>query len=100
MIEDFKNGVRKITLGEDTTYISQIHVDGDEISSGICFSNKYSTNDKYNFQGDEVIIEITNFQGVMSYIKAGIELLKSWKIEGLDELYDKVLKDIDKMMKK
>jgi len=100
MIEDFKNGVRKITLGEGSTYISQILIDGDEISSGICFSNKYSANDKYSFNGDEVIIEITNFQGAMSYLKAGIELLKSWKIEGLDSLYDEVLKDIDKIIKK
>ena len=100
MIEDFKNGVRKVTLGEGTTYISQILVDGDNMSSGICFSNKYSTNNKYNFNGDEIIIEITNFQGAMSYLKAGIQLLKSWKIEGLDGLYDDVLKDIDEMMKK
>jgi len=100
MIENFKNGVRKITLGEGTTYISQVLVDGDTMSSGICFSNKYNTNEKYDFQGDEIIIEIVNFQGAMSYMKAVIELLKSWNIEGMEKEYDDLLKSIDMIIKK
>ena len=98
MIDDFNNGVRKVTLGEDTTYISQVLVDGDNMSSGICFSNKIPINKE--FIGDEVIIEITNFQGAMSYMRAVIELLKSWNIEGMEDKYEELLKDIDMIIKK
>jgi len=98
MIEDFKNGVRKVTLGEGTTYISQVLVDGDTMSSGICFSNKIPVNKE--FIGDEVIIEIVNFQGAMSYMRAVIELLKSWKIKGMEKEYEELLKDIDMIIKK
>ena len=98
MIEDFKNGVRKVTLGEGTTYISQVLVDGDTMSSGICFSSKMPINKE--FTGDEVIIEIVNFQGAMSYIKAIIELLKSWNIKGTEDKYEELLRDIDMIIKK
>jgi len=98
VIDDFNNGVRKVTLGEDTTYISQVLVDGDNMSSGICFSNKIPINKE--FIGDEVIIEITNFQGAMSYMRAVIELLKSWNIEGMEDKYEELLKDIDMIIKK
>jgi len=98
MIEDFKNGVRKITLGEGTTYISQVLIDKDIMSSGICFSSKMPINKE--FTGDEVIIEIVNFQGAMSYIKAIIELLKSWNIKGMEDKYEELLKNIDMIIKK
>jgi len=98
VIEDFKNGVRKVTLGEGTTYISQVLVDGDTMSSGICFSSKMPINKE--FTGDEVIIEIVNFQGAMSYIKAIIELLKSWNIKGTEDKYEELLRDIDMIIKK
>jgi len=98
MIEDFQNGLRKVILGEGTTYISQVLVNNDTTSSGICFSNKIPIDNKFN--GDEVIIEITNFQGAMSYIKPIIELLKTWEIEGMEDKYEELLKDIDLMIKK
>ena len=98
MIGNFNNSIRKVTLGEGTTYISQVLVDGDTMSSGICFSNKIQINKE--FIGDEVIIEIINFQGAMSYMRAVIELLKSWKIEGMEKEYEELLKDIDMIIKK
>jgi len=98
MIEDFKNGVRKVTLGEGNTYISQVLVDKDTMSSGICFSNKIPINKE--FIGDEVIIEIVNFQGAMSYMRAVIELLKSWEIKGMENKYEELLKNIDMIIKK
>ena len=98
MIENFKNGVRKVTIGEGTTYISQVLVDGDNMSSGICFSNKIPINKE--FIGDEVIIEITNFQGAMSYMRAVIELLKSWNIEGMENEYEELLRNIDMIINK
>ena len=96
MIEEFENGVKIVTLGEGTTYISQIFVDGDDVSSGILFSNQPPLNKE--FIGNEVIIEITNFKGAISYIKAILGVLESWKIDGLDEEYENFLKTIDKKM--
>jgi len=98
MIEDFDNGLRKVTLGEGTAYISQVLVNNDTKSSGICFSNKMPIDNEFN--GDEVIIEITNFQGAMSYIKSIVELLKTWEIEGMEGIYENLLRDIDMMIKK
>ena len=98
MIGNFNNSIRKVTLGEGTTYISQVLVDGDTMSSGICFSSKMPINKE--FTGDEVIIEIVNFQGAMSYIKAIIELLKSWNIKGMEDKYEELLKNIDMIIKK
>ena len=98
MIGNFNNSIRKVTLGEGTTYISQVLVDGDTMSSGICFSNKIPLNKE--FVGDEVIIEIVNFQGVMSYMRAVIELLKSWNIEGMENEYEELLRNIDMIIKK
>jgi len=100
MIEEYIDGVRKVTLGEGTTHISLIHVDKDTKSSGICFSSNLSLTSKGEFNGDEVIIEITNFQGAMSYIKPIIELLKTWEIEGMEGMYENLLRDIDVMTKK
>ena len=98
MIENYENGVRKVTLGEGTSFISQILVDGSEMSSGILFSNKPPVNAE--FHGDEVIIEITNFQGAMSYMKAVVELLKTWKIEGLDKQFDDLSNSLEMLTKK
>lgn len=98
MIGNFNNSIRKVTLGEGTTYISQVLVDGDTMSSGICFSNKIPLNKE--FVGDEVIIEIVNFQGAMSYMRAVIELLKSWNIEGMENEYEELLRNIDMIIKK
>jgi hypothetical protein len=62
--------------------------DGTE-SVGILFSNNVPLpkGSENRFNGDEVIIEIVNFQGAMSYMKAIVGLLKTWKIEGLEEQF-------------
>jgi len=100
MIEEYIDGVRKVTLGEGTTHISLIHVGKDTKSSGICFSSNLSLTSKGEFYGDEVVIEIVNFQGAMSYIKPIIEVLKTWEIKGMESIYEDLLRDIDMMIKK
>lgn len=104
MIEIMDNGIRKITLGEGTTYISQCIPPDADMSSGILFSSKpplpKGTIAESRFQGDEVIIEITNFQGAMSYMKGIVELLKTWKIEGMEEEFNDLLDTLDVLIKK
>jgi len=83
MIEQYPNGARVITLGENTTQISQIvHKDNPE-SLGICFCNSFTENNKP--EGNVVIINILNIQGVVSYIKALADMLATWNIEGAEE---------------
>lgn len=101
MIENFESGARKVVLGEGTTYISQLLVNGDTLSSGICFSTKPPIEESdFKFKGDEVIIEITNFQGAMSYLKSGIELLKTWEIEGLDKQFAELSRSLEVLTRK
>lgn len=54
----------------------------------------------HNLNGEEVIIEITNIQGFMSYMKAGVELLRTWKLEGLEEQIDSLIQTFDILTKK
>jgi len=82
MIEQWPNGARIITLGENTTQVSQIvHKDNPE-SLGICFCNSFTENNKP--AGNVVIINIVNIQGVISYIKALADMLATWEIEGAE----------------
>jgi len=83
MIEQWPNGARVITLGENTTQISQVVHKGETESLGICFSNNVTENNKPD--GNVVIINIVNIQGVISYIKALTDMLATWKIEGAEE---------------
>ena len=80
MITQHKNGARVITLGENTTQISQIVHKGETESLGICFSNNVTEDNKPD--GNVVIINIVNIQGVISYIKALTDMLATWEIEG------------------
>ena len=81
MIKKLKDtNVNLIELGKGTTFISQVLVGKDTASSGIAFSN-HSDGLKH---GDETIIEITDFKGVASYSRSILELLKTWKIKGID----------------
>lgn len=83
MIRYLENGSKVIELGKGTTYISQVLVEGDTMSSGIAFSNKPPVNGVPD--REDVIIEITSMGGAISYMKAVVELLKTWEIEELDK---------------
>lgn len=101
MIEIIEDGVRKVTLGEGTTYISQCIPKGTAESSGILFSNKPPLpEESFSFQGDEVIIEIYNVQGALSYMKALVGLLGTWKIEGTEEQLKDLRETLDILTKK
>lgn len=97
MIRDLENGVRLVELGLGTTQISQVLVDGNTMSSGICFGNKVPINGQ--LQGDEVIVSVANFQGAVSYIKAVVELLKTWEIEGLEKQIEELNESLNKILK-
>jgi len=83
MIEQYPNGARAITLGENTTQVSQIVNKGETESLGICFSNNVTADNKP--EENVVIINIVNIQGVISYIKALADMLATWEIEGAEE---------------
>lgn len=101
MIEEIQNGIRKITLGDKTTFISQIIKKGETESLGICFSNVNPDAGFKAFNGSEVIIEFTNFNGVLSYLKAGYETLKTWSISDSNiEIIDSLIKSIDEELNK
>jgi hypothetical protein len=96
VIKVLDNGVKVVELGKGTTFISQVLVDGDTISSGICFSNQVNDG---KFKGDEVIIEITNVEGVVSYIKALVDLLKTWEMEELKDQIENLDRTIGMMLR-
>jgi len=83
MITQHDNGLRVITLGEKTTQISQVIQKGETESSGICFCNSFLEDNKPS--NDGVIINIVNIQGVISYIRALTDMLKTWEIEGAEK---------------
>ena len=84
MIEKWDNDVTKIELGLKTTYITQAVDKNTGFSQGIFFSNKPLFNPEDICPGD-VFMEIHNFQGAMSYMKGIVDLLDTWKIEGLQD---------------
>jgi hypothetical protein len=95
MIKTLENSqIKIIELGKGTTYISQALVDNNNESSGIVFSNH---NDG-KIHGDEIIVEITDFKGVASYIRGILDLLKTWNIKGTEE-HIKVLLNASKTLK-
>lgn len=82
MITQHNNGIRVITLGENTTQISQVVQKGETESSGICFCNSFLEDNKPS--NEAVIINIVNIQVVISYIRALTDMLKTWEIEGAE----------------
>lgn len=92
MIKQLDKGVRMIELGQGTTFVSQLLASDNDTSSGIAFSN--NTDGTIGENG--VIIEITNYKGVCSYIKAIVGLLESWNLEGTEES----LKELQKLLAK
>lgn len=91
MVKDFENGVRVVELGFGTTKISQLKQSDEDVADVICFSNEVPIDGK--LKGDEVLIHIASFKGAVSYVKAVIDLLKTWKIEGVEEQF-KDLEDV------
>jgi uncharacterized protein (UPF0333 family) len=83
MITQYNNGIRIITLGEKTTQISQVIQKGETESSGICFCNSFLVDGKPSSDG--VIINIVNMQGIVSYIRALTDMLKTWEIKGSEK---------------
>ncbi|WCF11481.1 hypothetical protein NDS46_31485 (plasmid) [Paenibacillus thiaminolyticus] len=81
-IKDWDNGTRVVRLGQGTTTISNIFVEDSQVASGLCFAPLGFTGE---LKGQEVIIEITNASGVVSYIKAIADLLRTWDISGDNE---------------
>lgn len=80
MITQHSNGYRTITLGENTTQISQVIQKGKTESDGICFCNSFDENGRPS--EDAVIINIVNGDGVIAYVKVLTDMLLTWKIEG------------------
>ena len=102
LIKILDNGIRIITLGEGTTYIGQCINKKTNESDGILFSNTaiLPKNKIDELSGEEVAIEITNFQGAMSYIKAITDLLITWKIDGLKEKLEDLNNILENFTKK
>jgi hypothetical protein len=97
LIKQWENGVRVIELGKGTTFIGQVFVDGGEASSGLYFTNEKNFNGRY--KGEEVIIEMTNFKGVLSYMRGAINLLQTWEVEGVQDQLDEMAKQIEGLIK-
>lgn len=100
MVETINNGIRKVKLGDGTTTVCQCIPPNSTRSNGILFCNKepLTKGEKNRFQGDEVIIEITDFKGVVGYMSACADLLKSWNIdkEQLDS-FNNLINTINKL---
>jgi len=94
MIRQLDNGVKVIELGRGTTYISQILVGGDKTSSGICFGNNPNISEE-GMNGDEVIIEITDIKGAVSYVKSLITLIETWNSEDTSPYIQELKKAIN-----
>ena len=88
MIRQLENGVRVVELGKGTTFVSQVLISDNNLSSGIAFTNK---NDDGTIGEESVIIEITNEEGVNSYINAIFDLIQSW--ENSDKCIDNKVED-------
>lgn len=88
--------IQIIELGHKTTFISQIMAKDENVSSGIVFSNH--NDDKLH--GDEIIIEISNTNGVASYIKAILKYLETWGIEETEKPIADLLNTLELFEKK
>lgn len=98
MIRTIENSnVQVIELGKGTTFISQVHVDKDNVSSGISFSNHADG----KIHGDEIIIEITDTKGILSYIRPIIQLIQTWNIDtdGLHEQLTELENELNQYLK-
>lgn len=92
------SNIRIVELGKGTTGISQVHIKGDSMSSGIAFSDTIDG----NMSDNGVIIEILNEQGVYSYLIAIFELVKTWQTDDnikseLNKVTDDLIKQINKL---
>ena len=75
----WQNGARIVTLGEGTTYVGlALRRDLNE-AGAIAFSNKPLAA-RSDMTGDEVMVEIVNQQGLLSYWRAGLLLLQTWDL--------------------
>jgi len=88
MVKDLESGIRVVTLGEGNTKVSQCIPNNCTYSNGILFCNELPNQkgETPRFHGDEVIISIMNMNGALAYIKAIIELLKTWNLDEKDQL--------------
>ena len=86
--------IQIVELGRGTTYISQVMVKGNTFSTGIAFSNH---NDG-EIHGDEIILEITNTEGIASYIRGILDLIRTLNIEGAEEHIDEILNVLKPML--
>lgn len=91
------SSVRVVELGLGTTGISQVFVGGDNISSGIAFTNSL----KGVITDEDVIVEIVNLKGVYAYFRAIFDLLEIWQLNNnvkkqLKELSNLLTQEINK----
>ncbi len=70
-----ESNIRIVDLGFRTTGISQVHVGDDRMSSGIAFSDTLDG----TLSDNGVIIQITNSNGVVAYLRAIFGLLETWE---------------------
>lgn len=96
-VTNWENGTRGVRLGQGTTSISTIMVADSEAASGICFAPLGFDGQP---KGNEVVIEIVNAAGVISYIRAIAELLSTWNIVGEEEKVLEVKKEMEELQKK
>lgn len=89
MIRELSNGIKVVELGLGTTQVSQVIYKDYTASSGICFSNQVPI--KGELTGEEIIIEINGFKGVLAYIIPIFELIESWDICSKEDT--KIVKD-------
>lgn len=94
----WENGTRVVTLGEGTTSISVVLDKDTDVGSGICFAPLNFTGE---LQGSEVLVEITNTAGVISFLKGLTDLIATWEITGENkEQIEVVKKQFDAFHKK
>ena len=99
MIRTLDNGIKIIELGLGTTNISQVVPKGETVSSGICFSNNNNNNNPSieGLSGEEIIIEINGYKGILAYLMPIVELIESYACE--DDNIKNVLKELQESIK-